>query len=593
MTYNAPTRHMRFLMEEVLGLDAIAELPGYGEASPETVAAILDEASRFAGTELAPLNATGDRQGARLEGERVVVPDGFAGAYRAFVEGGWNAVACDEAHGGMGLPALVATATQEMWQSANMAFGLCPLLTASAIDLLAQRGSAEQQKTYLEPLVQGRWTGTMDLTEPQAGSDLAAVRTRAIPDGERYRLFGQKIYITWGEHDMAENIVHLVLARTPEAPAGVKGLSLFIVPAYLPDAHGRPGERNDMRCAGIEHKLGIHASPTCTMVYGESDGAVGHLVGEEGRGLEYMFTMMNEARHKVGTQGVAVAERAYQLAAAFAGERVQGKTACGDATIVGHPDVRRMLLTMKAIAEASRSLAYAVAAASDHARRGPERFSRDRAQRRVDLLTPVVKAWCTELGVEAASLGIQVHGGMGYVEETGAAQYLRDARISPIYEGTNGIQANDFLGRKLLRDDGEAMRALLDDMAVDADALADAAHEHLSTLGAGLVAAISELRRTTDWVLAQARGDAVAAGAVAWPLLMQTGYVCGGWLLGRGARAAADHGNGGDAFHRARIDVARFYGAHLLPRAATHAAAVRAGSGAVAETATTTVLGEL
>ncbi|MFB4203430.1 MULTISPECIES: acyl-CoA dehydrogenase [Arhodomonas] len=591
MSYDAPVRHMRFLMEEVFNLADIASLPGFEEATPETVAAILEEAARFAGGELAPLNAPGDRAGARLEGRDVVVPEGFAAAYRAYAEAGWNAVACDPAHGGMGLPALVATATQEMWQAANLSFSLCPMLTAGAIEALERHGSEAQQARYLPRLVSGEWTGTMDLTEPQAGSDLGAIRTRAERRDDHYRIFGQKIYITWGEHGMTDNIVHLVLARTPDAPAGVRGISMFIVPKYLPDAAGQPGERNDMYCGGIEHKLGIHASPTCTMIYGETDGAVGYLVGEEGRGLEYMFTMMNEARHKVGMQGLSIAERAYQQAAAYAAERTQGRTVSGEASIVGHPDVRRMLLTMKSCTEAMRALCYAGAAAMDRARRATDGHERGRQQARADLLIPVIKAWCTELGIEVASLGIQVHGGMGYIEETGAAQYLRDARIAAIYEGTNGIQANDFMGRKLLRDSGAAMTALLDDMAADVDGLGDCASPGLSEIGSGMVSAIAALRRSTARVLENAADDPAAAGAAAFPLLMQTGFVAGGWLLARAARVAA--GSEDDAFNRARVDVARFYAAHVLPRAEAHGAAARSRGGVVAGVPTAAVLGEL
>ncbi|WP_440995147.1 acyl-CoA dehydrogenase [Arhodomonas sp. SL1] len=592
MSYTAPTRHMRYLIDEVLGLEGIAALPGYEEATPDTVTTVLEEAARFAAGELAPLNAPGDRAGARLADGRVTVPEGFAEAYRAYVEAGWNGIACDPDHGGMGLPNLVATATQEMWQSANLALSLCPMLTAGAIEALTRHGSEDQKALYLSRLVSGEWTGTMVLTEPQAGTDLGAIRTRAERDGDAYRLFGQKIYITWGEHEMAENIIHLVLARTPDAPEGVKGISMFIVPKYLPESDGSPGARNDLQCVGLEEKLGIHASPTCTMVFGEGAGAVGYLVGEEGRGLEYMFTMMNEARHKVGLQGLAIGERAYQQAAAYAAERVQGRTVTGEAGIVGHPDVRRMLLTMKAANEAMRALAYAGAAAMDRARRSTDGHERRRQQARADLLIPVVKAWSTEMGIEVASTGIQVHGGMGYIEETGAAQYLRDVRIAAIYEGTNGVQANDFMGRKLLRDGGAAMHALLDEMAADVEGLGDYASEALSEVGSAVVAAVSDLRRSTDWALREG-GDPATAGGAAFPLLMQAGFTAGGWLLARCARISADRAEGGDAFHQARLEVARFYAAHLLPRAAAYGRAARTPGSVVAGVPTATVTGEL
>ena len=445
MTYAAPLKDMRFVLEHVAGLDQIARLPGGDAADPELVEQILAQAGAFAAEQLAPLNVVGDRQGSRLENGVVRTPEGWREAYRQHVDGGWNSVPFEPDFGGQGVPWLVATAVNEMWQSANMAFALCPLLNMGAVELLSAHGSPEQKSVYLAKMVSGDWTGTMNLTEPQAGSDVGALRTRAVAENGHYRIKGQKIFITYGEHDLTENIVHMVLARTPDAPPGSRGISLFIVPKFLPGPDGRPKDRNDLRCVSLEHKLGIHASPTAVMAYGDNDGAIGFLVGEENRGLEYMFTMMNNARLNVGLQGVAIAERAYQQACAYARTRVQGREfgASGKAAavpIIRHPDVRRMLLTMRAATEAARALTYYAFAALDLAKRHPDAAERARHQARVDLLTPVAKAWSTDIGVEVASIGIQVHGGMGFIEETGAAQHLRDARIAPIYEGTNGIQ---------------------------------------------------------------------------------------------------------------------------------------------------------
>jgi len=580
--YSAPVRDMRFVITELMDFAALKALPGFEEVSEDMVDAILAEAQRFSGQELAPLNVIGDREGAVWEDGEVRVPQGFIDAYRKFVEGGWNGVSSDPAFGGMGLPQLLAAATQEMWQSANMAWALCPLLTAGAVQALTLHGSEEQKALYLPKLVSGEWTGTMNLTEPQAGSDLSVVRTRAVPEGDHYRISGQKIFITWGEHRMAENIIHLVLARTPDAPEGVKGISLFIVPKFLLDENGNPGQRNDLRCVSIEHKLGIHGSPTCTMAFGDAGGAIGYLVGEEGRGLEYMFTMMNEARHKVGIQGLAIAERAYQQARAYARERVQGRPAGypggGRGPIIHHPDVRRMLLTMRAAIEAMRGLAYQAAAHFDFAHRHPDVDVRRAHQARADLLIPVVKGWCTELGVEMASIGVQVHGGMGFIEETGAAQHLRDARIAPIYEGTNGIQANDLVGRKVLRDRGEAMQGLLAEL----DGIAGNAS---NALQAPLREAIAQLRQATDWLLEHGAADPAAAQANSHHYLMLTGYIIGGALMARAATIAdtALESGSDDVFYHNKIALARFYMQQLLPRAQAHAAAVLAGADAVLE----------
>src|SRR5476649_3102573 len=466
--YVAPLQDMRFVLKELAGLDQVAKLPGCEEASAELVDQIREESGRFCAEVLAPLNQSGDEEGSKWDNGRVTTPKGFIRAYKQFVEGGWNALQFPPEFGGQGLPKLVATPVMEMWKAANLSFSLCPLLTCGAIEALLLRGADALKKIYLPKMVEGTWTGTMNLTESQAGSDLALVKARAVPEGEHYCIFGQKIFITYGEHDLAENIVHLVLARTPEAPAGVRGISLFIVPKFLAGADGKPGKRNDLRCVSLEHKLGIHASPTCVMSFGDDGGAVGYLVGEEGRGLSYMFTMMNNARLSVGVQGLAIAERAYQQAAAFARNRVQskddGSAEPKSVSIVHHPDVRRMLMSMRAQIEAMRALGYYTAAGIDGALRTPDKEAARKIQDRVDLLIPIVKAWFTDLGNEIASTGVQIHGGMGFIEETGAAQHLRDARILPIYEGTNGIQARDLVGRKVTKDGGETMLARVAEM---------------------------------------------------------------------------------------------------------------------------------
>ncbi len=570
--YAAPLREMQFVVEELVGLEPIRALPGREEATGDLLRAVLTEAGRFASDVLAPLNQPGDRQGSKLENGVVSTPDGFAEAYRAFVRGGWNGIAADAAWGGQGLPSLVATPVAEIWDGANLAFSLCPLLTQSAIELLARHGSPAQQRVWLPPLVEGRWTGAMNLTEPQAGSDVGALRTRAVRDGDRYRIVGQKIFITWGDHDMAENVVHIVLARVAGAPGGVKGLSLFIVPKFLVGADGSPGPRNDLRCAALEHKLGIAASPTAVMSYGDDGGATGYLVGEENRGIEYMFTMMNSARLGVGLEGVGVGERAYQQARDYALARVQGRDladpAAGPAAIIRHPDVRRMLMTMKAEVEAARALAYWVAASLDVAASHPDPELRAAHRARVDFLTPVVKAWPTDLGVEIASTALQLHGGAGYIEETGAAQHYRDARIAPIYEGTNGIQALDLARRKLLGDRGAAARALIGEMRAFDRALAGSSDPALAPIRRGLAEGVDAVDRATLWLLDA--DDPVLAAGGATPYLGLIGYVVGGYLMARAAaiasRKLAD-GDGERAFYAAKRAAAGFYVGHVLPRA--------------------------
>lgn len=583
-SYTAPLADLRFALEESAGLAEIAQLPSCEGAAPDIVDSVLAEAGKFAAAVLAPLNAIGDRNPSRLANGAVATPSGFKEAYRDFVAGGWNGIALPETAGGQGLPLALGTAVLELWTSANLAFSLCPVLTMSAAELLIAHGSPEQRSRYLGKLVSGEWTGTMNLTEPQAGSDLGELRCRAVRDGAQYRIRGEKIFITWGEHDLAPNIIHMVLARTPDAPAGTKGLSLFVVPKFLVDAAGTLGARNDLRCLKLEEKLGIHASPTCVLRFGEDGGAIGTLIGKEGRGLEYMFLMMNGARLNVGLQGVAIAERALQQARGFARERVQGKPpsrpAGAGAPIIHHPDVRRMLLQMRADTEATRALVYYVAGAIDRARHHPDAAERHRQQQRADLLIPVAKAWATETGFACASTNIQVHGGMGYIEETGAAQHLRDARIALIYEGTNGIQAIDLLGRKLVRDDGAAMRAFLDEMrALDRTLLGARHDDDLHAIAQHLHVAIATLATLTDELLARHRtSPAALAGAL--PFLNLCGIVTGGWLIAKGALAASRAlaaGTGEAGFLRAKLKTARFFAEQRLALVPGLAASVRGG----------------
>ena len=585
--FTPPLREIRFVLRDLVGLDGIAALPGFEDATPDLVDAVLDEAGRFAAEVIAPLNRPGDSEGSRLAEGGVVTPTGFKEAYRRFVESGWGAVSFDPAHGGQGLPYALSVATLDMIQTASLGFALCPLLTLGAVEAIAAHGDADLQATFLPKLVSGEWSGTMNLTEPQAGSDLALLRSRAVRDGDRYRITGQKIFITYGEHDMAENIVHLVLARLPDAPRGVKGISLFAVPKFLPDPDGAPGSANDLRCVSLEHKLGIHASPTCVMEFGGAgEGAVGWRIGEENAGLACMFTMMNNARLAVGLQGPAIAERAYQQALAYARDRVQGAPVTGggeSVPIIRHPDVRRMLMEMKARTEAMRALAYFAAAEIDRARHHPDEGTRRAHQAAVDLLIPVVKGWCTDTGFAVASTGIQIHGGMGYIEETGAAQHLRDARIAMIYEGTNGIQAADLVGRKLGRDGGDAARAFLGRMNGTLADLA-AAGEGLADLRAALADAIAALDAATGHILDTLAHGPLDAAAAAVPYLDAFGRTAGGWLMAKaalGAQAALDAGADEAGFYAAKIATARFFAQQELPRARADLAAVRAGADTV------------
>jgi alkylation response protein AidB-like acyl-CoA dehydrogenase len=582
--YKAPLNDIAFVLEEHVGIAAIAALPGLEEATPDLVQAVLEGAAKLTGEVIAPLNWPGDRQGTRVENRAVVQADGFKEAYWQYVEGGWNSLQFPAELGGQGMPGTLATAVLEMTQSAGIAFGLCPLLTQGAIDAILAHGSEELKETYLPRMIAGEWTGTMNLTEPQAGSDLAAVAARAEPEGDRYRIFGTKIFITWGDHGMTENVIHLVLARLPDAPPGVKGISLFLVPKFLLNPDGSPGERNDVYPVSVEHKLGIHASPTCVMSFGDDGrGAIGYLVGEENKGLACMFTMMNHARLSVGMQGVAVSERALQRAVAYARERVQGAVAGGPprAPIIQHPDVRRMLLQMKALTEACRALTYTAMSSQDFIHHSPDADTRRFHEERIALLTPIVKGWCTETAMEITSLGVQVHGGMGFVEETGAAQHMRDARILPIYEGTNGIQALDLVGRKFLRDGGAAMRLLIAEMRTEARVLAAGAQRDV---GARLERAIDALQAAADWIRAHADAAGVVPGAVAYNFMMLAGTVAGGWQFAVAANAAERRlatGAGNADFLRTKLVTARFYAEQILPRAQMHAEAVQAGAAAI------------
>jgi acyl-CoA dehydrogenase len=561
--YVAPLKDMRFVLNELAGLAEVAKLPGYQDAAVDTVDAILEEASKFASEVLDPLNYSGDQEGSVWKDGAVATPKGFKQAYKQYVEGGWGALPFEPAWGGQGLPKLVATAVEEMLTSSNMSFSLCPLLTQGAIHAVELCGSDELKEAYLAKMVQGTWTGTMNLTEPQAGSDLALVRTRAERSGKQYLISGQKIFITYGEHDLADNILHLVLARTPDAPEGVKGISLFLVPKVLPN-----GERNNARCASIEHKLGIHASPTAVMVF---DQAVGYLVGEENKGLSYMFIMMNAARFSVGLEGVAIAERAFQRALAYARDRMQGKDLVeGGRTvsIIHHPDVRRMLMLMKSQTEAMRALAYVVAAAMDFSVKSKNKEEAKQHQSFIDLMIPVVKGWSTETGIEVASLGVQVHGGMGFIEETGAAQHLRDARITTIYEGTTGIQAMDLMGRKVAREGGATARAWLAEVKkLDAEL---ARVPQFESIRKNLATGVQAVADCVDYIVANAGKDVKGVFAGAVPFLKLMGIVAGSWQLARAALASErllSSRKGEESFLKAKIITAQFFAEQVLVQA--------------------------
>jgi len=586
--YNAPVKDMRFVMDEIVGLADIARLPGYEEATPDMADAVLEEAAKFTGGVLAPLNRIGDTQGCKLGPDGVVTPDGWKEAYKAFCDGGWNGLASPTEFGGQGLPEIFGIAVKEMAASANLSFSLGPMLTGGAVAALITCASDELKAIYLEKMITGEWTGTMNLTEPNAGSDLALIRSRAEPQADgSYRVFGQKIFITYGDHDMTDNIVHLVLARLPDAPAGVRGISLFLVPKFMVNADGSLGARNDAHCVSIEHKLGIHASPTCVLAFGDNGGAVGYLLGEANRGLEYMFIMMNEARMGVGLQGVALGERAYQQALGYARERKQGRDAVtGEAlvTIDHHPDVRRMLMLMKSRVEACRATTYFTAGLLDRAHAGTDPEQKKRDLFLAEFLIPVVKGGGTEMGIEVTSLGIQVYGGMGFIEETGAAQHWRDSRITTIYEGTTCIQANDLIFRKLMRDQGATAKVVFGEVLATAKALLDSARPELKAVGQRLMSALQVWTGTTEWVLGSAKSNVSGVLTSAVSYLNMATVVCGGWMMGKAALAAAallDKGEGDPKFCRNKIATARFYADQILPQADAWAATVTAGDSAI------------
>jgi len=574
MTYRAPVKDMLFVMKELAGLDAVAQLPGFEDAGVDTAAAVLDECAKLNQDVIAPLNWEGDKYPSSFHDGKVTATPGFKDAFGQFAAGGWQGLHHPVDFGGQGLPKLIHAACVEMLNSANVSFALCPLLTDGAIEALLTAGSDALKATYIPKMISGDWTGTMNLTEPQAGSDLAAVRSRAEPqpDGS-YKVFGTKIFITWGEHDMAENIVHLVLARVSGAPEGVKGISLFVVPKFLVNADGSLGARNDVHCVSIEHKMGIKASPTAVLQYGDHGGAVGYLVGQENRGLEYMFVMMNAARFGVGTQGIAVAERAYQKAVQYARDRVQSRPVDGSmstaAPIIHHPDVKRMLMTMRAYTEGCRAMALVAAAAQDAAHAHPDAEVRQQNQAFYEFMVPLVKGYSTEMSLEVASLGVQVHGGMGFIEETGAAQYYRDAKILTIYEGTTAIQANDLIGRKTARDGGAHAKAIAAQIEATEAQLAARSSDAASALRKRLTAARLAFLDSVAFIAGQTKAspNAVFAGSV--PYLMLAGNLIAGWQMARALLVAEDQlAAGVEAdFMRAKITTARFYGDHILSKA--------------------------
>jgi acyl-CoA dehydrogenase len=569
MSYAAPVDDIMHALTSAAGLDQMIAA-GDIAVDAETIRAIIEEAGKFGANVLDPLNWSGDREGSKLVDGRVQTPKGWTEAYQAFAAGGWSSLPCEEAHGGQGLPQVVAMAVAEIWNASNMGFGLCPLLTNGAIDAIEAHGTAQQKATYLTKMVAGTWTGTMNLTEPQAGSDLGHLRAKAERHADgHYRITGTKIYITYGDHEMTDNIIHLVLARLPDAPPGTKGISLFIVPKYLVNADGSRGARNDVICAGLEHKLGIHASPTCTMKFGEQGGAVGYLLGEENRGLNVMFIMMNSARLAVGVQGVAIADRATQRAMQYAKDRRQGRTASSQGhemgPIIEHADIRRTLLTMKSMTQAARAICLVTAREIDLSRHAKEPAARAAAANKAALLTPIAKAFSTDIGCEVASMGLQIHGGMGFVEETGAAQHYRDARILPIYEGTNGIQAIDLITRKLPLDGGRLMAAYLSELRQTADDVRASNRPEFGRMGERLTDAIAALAEASTWMGQQLTKNPEAAMAGATPYLRLFGLTAGGAYLARGALAAVRDGGGSATGDRATyVGLARFFAENLV-----------------------------
>jgi alkylation response protein AidB-like acyl-CoA dehydrogenase len=563
--YKVPQKELAFIFDEIINYSEICSLPGFEEASRDMVDVVLPEAAKFFEDVVAPTNHETDKHPAFLKDGEVVTSPGLDPIYRQMVEAGWCCLNGDSNYGGAGFPSVVDLAVQEMLQTANCGFSLLPMLTRGVVHALNQYGTDEQKQTYLGNLISGAWSGTMNLTEPQAGSDLSAVKTKAILNGDHYLISGQKIYITWGDHSCADNIIHLVLARRPDAPEGNQGISLFLVPKFLVNADGSLGERNDVKPVGVEHKLGIHSSPTCTLAFGDDGGAVGYLVGEENKGLQCMFTMMNNARLSVGHQGVALGERAYQQAVAYATDRVQGRASGveGRAAIIHHADVKRMLMQMRALTEGGRAMSYYAIAAEDRSSHHPDEQVRVSSAQMVELLTPLVKGWCTEVAMESTSLGVQVHGGMGFIEETGAAQHMRDARILPIYEGTNGIQALDFIGRKCLRDGGEAVKVLLADMQATVDQLA-AAHGSVVNLRNRLRHSVEQCQEALNYVLENSSDSQ----GIAYNFMMMYGNTVSYWLLVKLAAAAQDRLAAGetDRFYNQKIATAEFFSTQILPR---------------------------
>ena len=588
MSYQAPVKDWLFNIEHLAGIGQIAQLPGFEDAGLETAQAVLEECARFNEGVIAPLNVVGDKQPSSWHDGAVTTTPGFKDAYRQFTEGGWQGVQHPAEFGGQNLPKTIAAACAEFLHSANLSFALCPMLTDGAIEALLTAGSDELKATYLEKLVSGQWTGTMNLTEPQAGSDLALVRTRAErAEGGAFKIYGTKIFITWGEHDVAENIVHLVLGRIAGAPEGIKGISLFVVPKYLVNKDGSLGARNDVQCVSIEHKLGIKASPTAVLQFGDKGGAIGYLVGEENRGLEYMFIMMNAARYAVGVQGIAVSGRAYQQAVAYAGERVQSRPVDGSVreavAIIHHPDVRRMLMTMRALTEGTRATASVAAAAFDTAHHHPDPAVRQQNQAFYEFLVPLVKGYSTEISVEVTSLGVQVHGGMGFIEETGAAQHYRDSRILPIYEGTTAIQANDLVGRKTARDGGQFAKSIAAQIEATEKDLAASGSAAAQSVAKHLAAARQAFLKAVDYIAANAKPNPNGAYAASVPYLMLTGNLVAGWQLARALLIAEKQLAAGQdsAFMQAKIGTARFYAEHILPRTLAQSDSITGGADSV------------
>ena len=576
-TYNPPLADINFCIRHLADIEKVLSLEAFEGMEVEDLEQVLEEAGKFASDVVAPTNIPTDQQGCRLEGDTVHVADVLADVHRQFVENGWQSVAGDPAYDGMGLPSAVAFATAEMLQSANMAYSLMPMLTRDAVAALETHASDELKQKYLARLTTGEWAATMNLTEPQAGSDLSAVACRAERDGDQFRIRGTKIYITWGDHELSENVIHTVLARIDGAPEGVRGISMFLVPKFLLDENGEPGERNDVRATSLEHKLGIHGSPTCVMNFGDNEGAVGYLIGEENKGLYAMFTMMNHARLEVGLQGVAISERAYQLARSYANDRVQGRVPGKKerAPIIHHADVRRMLMLMRCQVEAMRALAYTAASQDDLEVRSADAEARAAAGKRLSLLTPVVKGWCTETSEQVTSLGIQIHGGMGFVEETGAAQYYRDARILTIYEGTSGIQAGDFAGRKILADEGRELSALISELRELCDSMQG--NEALAGIAAAVRGGLDQLEEGMNWLIANAESGPATTGAASFNLLMLAGTVLGGAYLAKSAAIAISESSSANAsFGEKKLATAAFYCAHVLPRAHGYLAAMSA-----------------